>query len=374
MPGETFHRSDSNLTQQKWSESLFREALKRTYFGKYAGDSDQSIIQNKYELDGEKAKGDKITIGLLLELTSAGVVNDQKIEGNEEALIYRDFTTTIFGRGHGVVSGGPMSRKRTAFDIRRDARSVLAGWIKNQIDNDTVLALSGLANPVLVDDDSTPLAAVSPSTNRKFYGGQTTAGVVTEVADDGEITNASGAHLFGTKVIELLKRRAKMANPIIRPVTVEGKEYYVCFIHPWQVKALRADTDWKAAQKDANVRGEKNPIFSGALGVWDGVVIHEYERILYRTGAVTQSLPSEYFEAGDPCYFNTTGVTVCRALFCGAQAGVHAWGQKPRWLEDDFDYGRRPGVATDFIYRADKCRFNGEDFGVITCDTAAVPD
>ena len=111
MPGETFHRSDSNLTQQKWSESLFREALKRTYFGKYAGDSDQSIIQNKYELDGEKAKGDKITIGLLLELTSAGVVNDQKIEGNEEALIYRDFTTTIFGRGHGVVSGGPMSRK-----------------------------------------------------------------------------------------------------------------------------------------------------------------------------------------------------------------------------------------------------------------------
>jgi N4-gp56 family major capsid protein len=368
---ETFHRSDSNLTQEKWMESLFREANKRTYFGKYAGDSEQSIIQNIYDLEGDKEAGDKITIGLLMELTGAGVVNDGKIEGNEEALVYHDYKTQIFCRGNGVVSGGKMSRKRTAYDIRKDARSVLAGWIKNVIDNDTVLSLSGLANPVLVNDDGAVLAAVAPSTNRKFYGGQTTAGVLTEVANDAAITNASSAHLFGTKVIELLKRKAKMASPIIRPVVVEGKEYYVIFIHPWQVKALRADADWKDAQKSANVRGDKNPIFSGALGVWDGVVVHEYERILYRTGAATQSLPSEYFEATDIC---TSGVTVCRALFCGAQAGVHAWGQKPKWMEDNFDYGRRPGVATDFIYRADKTRFNSEDFGVITCDTAAVPD
>jgi hypothetical protein len=42
---------------------------------------------------------------------------------------------------------------------------------------------------------------------------------------------------------------------------------------------LAQNSTWRNAQQYANIRGEDNPIFSGALGVYDGVIVHEHEGI-----------------------------------------------------------------------------------------------
>jgi len=359
------------LNVQKWSAYLFRSALKMIFFGKFLGSEETSIIQTKDDL--LKERGDKVTFGLVANLTGRGRVNDQQLEGNEEALTFYDFATEIFLRQNAVKAKGKMTLRRTMFDVRREAKNALANWLKNLIDDDVVMALSGVVNKALLTDEnnaSSYLAARPPSTNRIFYGGQPHAGTLTAVADDAHITNGSHNHLFGTEVISTCKRMAMMADPIIRPVLVDGEEYYVMFVHPFQAKDLRKDTAWLDAQKYAGDRGKKNPIFTGALGVWDKVVVHEYDRILTRKG-LGGTTETEYFDlrsaSPDPL---PNGVSAARGLLCGAQAGVLAWGQHPAWYEKDFDYNRIPGVATDLIFRADKTTFNSEDYGVIAADTA----
>lgn len=359
---DTSFASTDALTKQIWSAKLFKQALGDLFFGKFVGkEGSGNIIETKTDLT--KDSGDKITMGLLMKLSGDGKKDDEALEGNEEALTYHDFSTTVHLRQNGVKAAGKMSMRRTAFDIKENAKFALGGWMSEVIDNDTVKALSGLANSVGT------ISANAPSSNRKWYGGQTTAGVVSSVANDSSIANDTD-YLFGTNVISVIKRKAQAAEPKIRPVIVDGEKHYVMFISPYQAKALKAEDAWINAQRDGNVRGRKNPIFSGALGMWDGVVIHDYDRIETRYGE-GGSTASEYFESGDDC---ATGVHVARALFCGAQAGVHVYAQNPGWYEKEFDYGRIPGVATDIIYQAAKTKFNGEDFGSIVVDTAYSAD
>ena len=151
----------------------------------------------------------------------------------------------------------------------------------------------------------------------------------------------------------------------IRPIIIKGKKHYVFFASPWQIKALRFEDKWINAQKDANVRGHENPIFSGAAGMWDGVIVHEYEKIQLRTGAGGSTAP-EIFEAGDPL---ASGISACRGLFCGAQAGILAYGRKIGWKEKMFEYESQFGVEVSSIYGFTKAKFNSQDFAVIACDT-----
>jgi len=103
---------------------------------------------------------------------------------------------------------------------------------------------------------------------------------------------------------------------------------------------------------------DTNPIFSGALGVYNGCVLHEWTRLPNGIGA--------------------NSATTRRAVFCGAQAASLAWGQgyseAPKYIEDLFDYDRQFGVSVQTIIGAKKMQFNSKDFGTIVLSTyAAAP-
>ena len=68
--------------------------------------------------------------------------------------------------------------------------------------------------------------------------------------------------------------------------------------------------------------------------------------------------------------------TVRRAVLCGAQAGVIAFGQdggpgKMTWVEELFDYENQLGVSAGSIFGIKKTRYNGRDFGTIVISTRA---
>ena len=67
-----------------WSKRLAREALKKTYIGKFIGSGDDALIQEKK--DTKKSEGDRIRTTLRMQLGGAGVVGDGTLEGNEESL------------------------------------------------------------------------------------------------------------------------------------------------------------------------------------------------------------------------------------------------------------------------------------------------
>jgi len=315
MADTTFAKGDL-LTQKIWSATLFKEAAKEIYLSKFMGQSADNIIQLKNDLT--KKKGDKITFPLRMRMTEAGQSSQTSItlEGNEEALIFYDFAVELYIYGHAVKAGGKLDLQRPAFDLRTEMKDALKEWIPEKLEKLLVTAL-----------------LASPTTNRLID------------------KSGSGGSELTVALIQQLKRAAEHATPMVRPVMVEGEKCYVLLANSYSTKGLKADADWKNAQLYANIKGRKNPIFSGALGMIDKVIVHEYNR-------------DELLASGD----------VALNLLLGAQAGVLGYSQYPSWLEKMFDYGRIPGVATDMVLAHAKSVFNNEDFGVIQLKTNYTPD
>jgi len=350
--------------EEVWGEKTYRQAEQDAFFndGRFVGTDSNSIIQVNTDLT--KNKGDQIHTPLRARLIDDGKVNDAAIEGSEVPLTFHNCDTTINKRKQAVRLDGEMTERRTKIKLRGEAKEALGAWHADTRDTDIVLGLSGLANAVGT------ISAAAPSSARRFCGGQNsdgTLGIVT-VADDGDLSGTAGAHRFGTQVLSHLKRMALVdggaAYGKIRPVMIKGKKFFVFFASPWQIKALKTEDRWINAQKDANIRGEDNPIFSGACGIWDGIIVHEYDKMQLRTGAGGVNAP-EVFEAGDGV---PNGVTVARGIFCGAQAGILAYGRKIGWKEKVFEYDSQFGVEVSSIYGFTKAKFNAQDFAVIACD------
>ena len=78
------------LAVKLWSKKLFQQALRETYFSRFLGKTADSLIQWKDET--KKSAGDRVRVGLRMQLSGAGVQGDDTLEGNEEALTtYTDY-------------------------------------------------------------------------------------------------------------------------------------------------------------------------------------------------------------------------------------------------------------------------------------------
>lgn len=301
-------------TVKVWDEILNRDIKRSLFFTGMMGKGANSIIELKDNL--MKSKGDKITFALRMRSTSAGQSSSTTgitLEGNEEALTFYDDSVSLTEYGNSAKVDSELSEQRVAFDVRSEIKDFLQDWGTEKIEK---LIVSALAS--------------SPSTNRYIDS----TGDIMTVLD-----------------IQALKRQAILADPKIRPVTIKGRKYFVLLAHPYALKGLKADTDFKNYNKDARDRGIDNPLIQGADYVIDGVLIYEYDR-------------SELLQSG----------LVVRSLLLGAQAGVVAWSKKPAWYEKMFDYGTKYGAAVKMILGVKKTVFNSEDFGCIAIDNLYVAD
>lgn len=337
------------LAVKLWSKKLMREALKETFASRFMGDSKNSLIYVKDETS--KSAGDRITVGLRMQLTAAGVAGDATLEGSEESLTTYDDTLLIDQLRHAVRSDGKMSEQRVPFSVREEALDGLKDWWADRIDTAFFNQISG--NTAQADTRYTGgNATVAPSTtsgnSRIVYGPVSTT--------ENSLSSESGSANFQLTMIDKAIALAKVATPLIRPIKVGGADKYVAFLHPYQVYSLRTDATsgrvtWYDTQKAVIQGGGENNIFTGALGEYNGVVLHESSRVpLSAASGVT---------------------TVRRAIFCGAQAACIAYGRETNgadqmnWTEELFDYGNQLGVSSGLIWGLKKARFNSIDFGTI---------
>ena len=325
---ETIFATGDALTAKIWATKVFRAAMKDLWFSKWIAESSDSIIHMNTDLT--KKAGDRVTFPLRMQLTGAGIdLETDDPEGNEEEIVFHDFSVTLEEKGNAVRARSKMDFKRPAFDLRNEFRMALQDWLSGYLEDKTIVALS-----------------TSPTSGENIFGGDATSTATIDSSDT-----------MATAVISKAKRKARLHTPKIRPIRVNGKNHYVMLMHDYQSKALKAEDAWQQANREGGTRGPDNALFSGNLGMWDGVVLFEYERIQTYTG------------------WGAGGVTTgARALLLGAQAGIHAYGQLPEWYEKLFKYNRIPGVLVDVIHKVSKTVFNSKDFGVITVDTAQTPD
>lgn len=341
----TSYGVNNPLAVKLWAKKLFVEALKETFLYRFTGSDSGSIIQIKPETN--KGAGDRITQGLRMQLTGDGVQGDGTLEGNEEALT--TYTDNIFidQLRHAVRSAGKMSEQRVPFSVRAEAKDGLKDWWADRIDTWGFNQLCGYTAQTDTRFTGNQAAIAPDATHQMWVGG---------VANDQLLTSAN---VFNLNYIDRCVERALTLSPMIRPVMVNGEKKYVMFLHPYQVYDLRtttSDGQWLDIQKAAMTGGQitKNPIYTGALGEYNGVILHQATR-------VTQGVNSST---------NAAITTVRRAVFCGAQAGLMGYGQdssdgEMSWVEELFDYGNQLGVSAGMIAGLKKTRFNSLDFSTI---------
>lgn len=336
--------SNSSLRQQIWQEQLLTESTHELYF------ATRGLISSKKEGgngiilrkdDFTKKPGNKLTMGLAMNLTGEGVNGDNEMKGNEEEYDTYTFDLYIDQKRNSIRQKGRMDEKKVAYNMRTTAKNLLKKWQARMMEKDIFRKLSGQTSYTFAN---TPTAA---SSNRVLFGG-----------DASSQSDIDSSDKFDTSLISKAKVLAKTevsGRPIIEPLDIEGGRYYVCFVHEYQGYDLKQDSVWMQAQREAGLRGRKNPIFQDAYGVWDGVLV------------VPHAFVATYTDWG------SGGITPgARALFCGKQACAFGIGEPVRWNEESDDRGNKHVITCGAIWGSQKIVFNSEDFGVISLDTYAV--
>jgi N4-gp56 family major capsid protein len=345
------------LAVKLWSRKIAREALKETMASKFMGTSSNSMIQ-VFD-DTSKGSGDSIRVPLRVQLSGRGVGELESLQGNEEALTTYQDTFVINDMAHAVRSKVTIDAQRVPFSVREEGRLGIQDWYADRIDQSLANILTGntAVSDTLYTGNNSPTAPTTVTGNRRW--------LIRQQDDETDHTteaSLSTSDTFSLKMLDRAVAIAKTSSPLIRPIKVGNQSFYVAFLHPLQVKDLRTNTntgDWLDVQKSAMMGGEveENPIFTGALGVYNGVVLHEWTR-----------LPS--FVCGA-----SSTLTGYRGVFCGAQAAAMAWGkgyaEEPKYVEEDFDYGRQFGQSVQTIIGAKKLVFNSNDFATIVLSTVA---
>lgn len=305
-----------------YGRKILTEARKTAFLTKFEGAEGSGMpIVVKEELT--KEPGDTIRITTVKNLTGAGVSGDTTLEGSEEALVIDDVEVAITQYRH-AVRYNKTARQQSILALADLSVDGLSYWTSQKLDS---LGFTELLN----------------SPDHIIYGGDATS-----------LNTLDATDVFSTSVIS--KAKAKAVEKLMRPVNLQnGLEYYIMVIHPFQAYDLKVtDTTWKEAQREAMPPGLDNPIFSGALGHWDGVILYAHPNVSRAANA------------------NSPVVQCAKGVLMGAECMAHAYGQHPEMVLKDFDYGNQFGTAISFVTGYAKADLDSTDTGVVGVYTAAV--
>jgi N4-gp56 family major capsid protein len=288
------------LTLHQWNASLYETYQEKTFFGKFKGTDENAMIQVKRDLT--KQKGDQVTFGLAGTLSGAGVTGNSPLSytalegvgsGNEEAMVFYDQGIVIDQIRNGVRIAGAMDEQRVAFSLREQAKSQLTDWMAR---NEDAAIFTAINTCDIVDISATHTAV--------------TLDAIVDMKKEAMFPSGS------TKKI--------------RPIMLKGgEEVFVLGINPTDAATLKKSDDFKQIHLEAAARGSDNPIFTGSLGVYNGVIIHEHSSF----GAATPVL-------------------------MGAQAAFLAYGDEVIYGEEEFDYGNQTGFMIGSIRGVELAVFN----------------
>lgn len=362
---DTAYGVNDNEAVKLWSSKLAREALKRTYVKRFMGKGSKNMISIKNETN--KGPGDRIRHTLRMQLTGDGVEGDGDLEGNEEGLSTFTDDLIINQLRHAVRSEGKMTEQRIPFSIREEGMQGLADWWADRWDTWFFNHVCGnvMANSTAIGSKNRNgmNTITSPTSGRHVWAGSNTS-------DAGLETTATFGLYLIDKAVEAAKVTTTGSSPVpIRPLTVDGKPWFVAFLHPYQITDLRTKSTkttsnpvlWYDIHTALLHNGSRdNAIFTGALGEYNGTIIHESNRIPLGVNA-----------AG-----TATVASTRRAVLCGAQAAVCGFGQGHDqstydWFEQLFDYGNKLGVKAGCIAGLKKVVYNSADFATVVMSSRA---
>jgi N4-gp56 family major capsid protein len=288
------------LTLEQWNAGLYESYQEKTFFGRFKGTDENAMIQVKRDLT--KSKGDKVTFGLAGTLVGAGVAGNTPLaytttqgagSGVEESMVFYNQGVAIDQIRNGVRIAGAMDEQRVAFSLRNQAKSQLTTWMAN---NEDAAIFTAIKTCDIVDISATHTAVTLDA-----------------------IIDMKKEAMFPTGSTKKL-----------RPISMaDGEEVFILGLNPTDAATLKKSDEWSTIQSTSGVRGDGNRLFTGALGIYNGVIIHEH---------------SDFGEA--------------TPVLMGAQAAFLAYADEVLYGEEEFDYGNQTGFMIGSIRGVELAVFN----------------
>lgn len=312
--------ANSGLYISQWQQRVLVRAREKLFWENLSGPpgSGMPIIRND---DLRVSRGGTVHVPMQRNLSGAGVSGNSTLEGNEEAMVFDDLTITPSYRRNAALIH-KADQAKTIYDLRALAGAAGAVWIADLIDDTIFGVLDG-------------------QTTNTIYGGDATSKATIEAAD------TMSAALIS-------KARAKAKAVHIRPLMIDGREWYILVMHPFQAYSLRNDSTWLSAQQYAAARGSSNPVLAMAMGSYEGVLIYENDRV----------------ESGSDAGAGSN-LDYAIAHLVGADAVGFAWTELPHYIQNITDYGAQIGAGAAANFGAAAAVFNSVPVGHVPVMTYA---
>lgn len=354
-----------------WGMELWKEVRNKSFLTKFLGAGSNSMIQRITELNASHKGGNKAIMTLLANSEYTGVAGDNTLQGKEDTMTsyHLDIRFDQFRLAH--ANTGRMADQKSIINFRKEAKDQLSYGLANIIDELAFLTLSGVSYGVRSNGAARNVASevtslefatdVSAPTAARHLRWNASAGDL----DAGDTAAVVPADTLTYKALVLAK--AYLKDQGVRGIMEGGKEYFHVFVTPLAMARLRLDPDYLAnVRSAATQQGLNSELFKGADDITvDGLIVHEYRHVFNTKGAASGSK------------WGATGtVDGARVLICGAQALGYVDLGAPQWVEKDFDYENRYGIAVNKLFGLRKSKFHStysgsiEDFGVLALDVA----
>lgn len=354
------------IAVKRWSAVLFTDMAKESYWGsRFESKAADAPVPIQVLTELENDAGDTITYDLFVQLTQKPTYGDDILRGKEEQLKNFSDKVSIDQVRCGVNAGGRMTRKRTLHNLRTISRQKMAEWWARWSDEVKFIYAAGArgSNADYIEDTNyTGFAGNSlfaPDSDHILFGGDATS-FATISSDDG-----MALALIDRAVTKAATMGGGADGKIkVRPIRMNGQNRYVCVMHTFQEHALRTGSTgmtWADIQKAAAAaQGQGNPLFTGAMGMYRGVILHSHQNVIRFNDAGADSEQP----AG-------------RALFLGAQALVTAYGSPGSgmrfdWNEETEDRGNQVVITSSTVMGVKKAVYNSKQFSALALDTYAV--
>ena len=373
----------SALTSEQltiWSRDFWRVARNMSFINQFAGSGPNAMVQEISELT-QSEKGARAVLTLLADMTGDGIVGDNTLEGNEEALRSFDIVVQLDQLRFANRLSGRLADQKSVVNFREHSRDALAYAMADRIDQLAFLSLAGVAytnknngalRSVLTSGQNlgdltfnSDVTAATSNRHKRISGNNLAAGSVTSITASDTL-----------KYRHIVDLKAFAKDQYIRGMRGAGnEEMYHFFVSPQVMADLKLDSDFLSNVRSAGIRGPNNELFAGSSSLMvDGVMVHEFRHVFNTSGATAGTSSN----AGSAGYKGGADADVDYAscLFCGAQALAMADIGLPEIVEDTFDYGNQNGISIGKIFGLKKPKYNSditgqsEDFGVIRLDVA----
>lgn len=387
MAGSTIN--SANQTTRFQSE-VRKEYVRGGRFGPYIGNTENAIIQTNRNLK-------KVSIPLITKLKGGGVEGSTALSGSEEALSNYAMPLQPTYKRNGVLIDNEENEK-AEFDLFSEARPALMNWTMELKRDEIIQAMGAIeaagtyynyggTKGAYGSTEATGAQMDTWNTNnqdRILYGS-----VKSNNSSGNHTTSLSNIDTTNDKLdsgmVSLLKRMAKVASPLIRPVMIKGDTpWFVFFVGSFSFRDLKEDSTIAQANREARPRSVKdNPIFADGDLVYDGVIIKEVPEIDIFIDGDSSGSPWDGVWGANAGGSGADGLDnagsgssrVGVGFFCGAQAvgmGIGRMASFKRRKEDDYEHLN--GVGITMKHDIKKVFYNNKQHGMITSFHSAAAD